>query len=88
MSTSKPINEDQIYISPQQAAKLAGVALRTVRKWFEQKYNPLPSAKVGRRRLIKRHIFEQWIDSQSSLPNESQDIKSIVDNIFAEMKNN
>lgn len=86
-TASKPISEDQLYLSPRQAAELAGVALRTVWVWVRRKYNPLPASKVGGRRLIKKYILESWIDQQVPQPAiEGHDLKNLVDNIFAELK--
>ena len=86
MPKPSPIKELQMYLSPRQAAELAGVSLRTLWVWITRAYNPLPASKIRHRRLIKRTVLEQWIDSQTPAQEEI-DMKAVVERVFSEIKN-
>lgn len=60
----------------------ACVSERTVRGWIHRSENPLPAVRVGTKILIRKSVFDQWLESHRL---ESADLSSIVDGIVSEL---
>jgi excisionase family DNA binding protein len=58
----------------------ACVSERTLRKWVHRSINPLPSARVGTKILVRRSTFDHWLENHSV---KSVDVGCIVDELVA-----
>jgi len=54
----------------------ACVSERTLREWIHRATNPLPAARVGTKILIKRSVFDCWLERHQLRP---IDVGCIVD---------
>lgn len=64
--------------------RYACVSERTVREWLHRAVRPLPAARVGTKILIKRSVFDAWLESHP-LQTRVIDIGGTVDEIMAEL---
>lgn len=64
----------------------ACVSERTIREWLHRGPRPLPAVRVGTKILIRRSIFDAWLESHPLTPTESLDVDSTVDEIITGLK--
>jgi excisionase family DNA binding protein len=60
--------------------RYACVSDRTLREWIHRSINPLPAAQVGTKILVRRSIFDQWLENHRL---RSVDLGCIVDEMVA-----
>jgi len=53
---------DKPYLELEEIANLLGVTVDTVRDYRKLKNNPLPMYRVGRKYLVKKEDFEEWME--------------------------
>lgn len=58
----------------------ACVSERTLREWIHRATNPLPAARVGSKILVRRKVFDAWLESHELKP---VDVGCIVDELVA-----
>jgi excisionase family DNA binding protein len=58
----------------------ACVSERTLREWIHRQVNPLPAVRVGTKILIRRSMFNQWLEAHQV---KAVDVGCIVDEIAA-----
>lgn len=58
------------------------VSDRTVRGWIHRSENPLPAVRVGMKILVRRSVFDQWLESHRL---ERVDVGCIVDGIISDL---
>lgn len=57
----------------------ACVSERTLRQWVHRSDNPLPAARVGAKILVRKTVFDGWLESHQV---KAVDIGSIVDDLI------
>jgi excisionase family DNA binding protein len=60
----------------------ACISERTLREWIHRPVNPLPAARVGTKMLVRRSVFDRWLEAHQV---RSVDIGGIVDEMFADV---
>lgn len=60
--------------------RYACVSERTLREWVHRSLNPLPAAQVGTKILVRRSVFDQWLENHRL---QSVDVGCIVDEMVA-----
>jgi excisionase family DNA binding protein len=60
--------------------RYACVSERTLREWVHRSINPLPAARVGTKILVRRSIFDHWLENHRLQP---VDVGCIVDELVA-----
>jgi excisionase family DNA binding protein len=60
----------------------ACVSERTVREWLHRLKNPLPAVQVGNKILIRRSVFDQWLEAHPFRPVVSIDIDLVVNDVL------
>ena len=58
----------------------ASVSERTLRVWIHRSNNPLPAARVGTKILVRRSVFDGWMESHRV---KTVDIGGIVEDLVA-----
>ena len=62
----------------------ASVSERTLRTWIHKPVNPLPAARVGKKILIRKSAFDNWMeDHQVRDQVKDVDIGCIVDELMS-----
>ena len=56
-------NTDKLALNLTEAAKLAGVSYPTILQWVNK--NGFPAFRSGKRWIIPRNSFMEWLDSQA-----------------------
>jgi len=56
----------------------ACVSERTLREWIHRPVNPLPASRVGTKILVRRTVFDRWLESHRIEP---VDVSDVVDEI-------
>ena len=60
--------------------KYACVSERTLRTWIHRSVNPLPAVRVGTKILIRRSVFDHWLEAHQV---RTVDVECIVNEIIA-----
>ena len=63
----------------------ACVSERTIREWIHRPINPLPAVRVGGKILVRRSVFDQWLEGHQL---KSVDIGCIVEELVAGVTRN
>ena len=58
----------------------ACVSERTLRDWIHRLHNPLPAVRVGTKILVRRSVFDSWLESYQV---KNVDVGCIVDELIA-----
>jgi excisionase family DNA binding protein len=61
----------------------ACVSERTLRTWIHRPVNPLPAARVGAKILVRRSLFDGWLEAHRV---KHVDVGCIVDELVAGVK--
>lgn len=64
----------------------ACVSERTIREWLHRGPKPLPAVRVGTKILIRRSVFDAWLESHPLKPADSLDLDSTVNEIIDGLK--
>jgi excisionase family DNA binding protein len=60
--------------------RYACVSERTIRDWIHRPVNPLPAARVGTKILVRRSVFDRWLEGHQV---KHVDVGCIVDELIA-----
>lgn len=58
----------------------ACVSERTLREWIHRSENPLPAVQVGSKILVRRSVFDRWLEGHQV---KRVDVGCIVDEMIA-----
>lgn len=58
----------------------ACVSERTLREWVHRSVDPLPAARVGSKILVRRSVFDRWLEAHEV---KHIDVGCIVDEMIA-----
>jgi excisionase family DNA binding protein len=58
----------------------ACVSERTIRDWIHRPLNPLPAARVGIKILVRRSVFDRWLEAHQI---KQLDVGCIVNDLVA-----
>jgi hypothetical protein len=61
----------------------ACVSERTLREWIHRAVDPLPAVRVGCKILVRRGVFDRWLDAHQI---KHIDLGCIVDELVASVK--
>jgi hypothetical protein len=61
----------------------ACVSERTLRDWIHRAVDPLPAARVGNKILVRRSVFDLWLEAHQV---KHVDVGCIVDELVAGVK--
>ena len=64
----------------------ACVSERTVREWIHRPKNPLPAVQVGKKLLIRRSVFDRWLEAHPFRPIVAIDIDRAVDEVLRDLR--
>lgn len=65
----------------------ASVSERTLRDWIHRLVNPLPAVRVGTKILVRKSVFDAWLESHPLTPADSVDIDAIADEVLSGLVN-
>jgi hypothetical protein len=63
--------------------RYACVSERTLREWIHRPVEPLPAAQVGAKILVRRSVFDQWLEKHKV---RGVDVSGIVDEIVGDLR--
>jgi hypothetical protein len=66
--------------------RYACVSERTVRDWIHLARNPLPAVQVDKKILIRRSIFDRWLEAHPYRPAVSIDVGRFVDDVLKDLR--
>jgi len=61
----------------------AAVSERTLRLWIHAAVNPLPAVRVGRKVLVRRAVFDSWLERHVVRAAGSFDLDATVNEVLA-----
>jgi excisionase family DNA binding protein len=64
-----------------QLTTYASVSERTLRGWIHALLNPLPAVRVGGKVLVRRSVFDAWLESHALQPTGT--VEATVEEILA-----
>ncbi len=54
------------------------ISERTLRKWLHRAVDPLPAQRIGTKILVRRSVFDRWVEAHPLTPANSIDVDAIV----------
>lgn len=80
MSTRQQSGElTQEWLDLKALQRYACISERTLREWIHRADNPLPASQVGTKILVRRTVFDRWLESHEV---KSIDINGIVNDVM------
>lgn len=73
----------QEWFDLQGLTRYAAVSERTLRAWIHSPVDPLPAAQVGKKFLVRRRDFDEWLERRLFRPRSAVDVSAMVDEIVA-----
>lgn len=67
--------------------KYAAVSERTLRGWIHRPVDPLPAVRVATKILVRRSVFDQWLEAHRLTPAASIDVVETANQILADLEN-
>jgi excisionase family DNA binding protein len=64
--------------------KYAAVSERTIREWIHRSNNPLPAVQVGKKLLVRRSAFDEWLTAHKV--ERSQSVDLIVNDVMKRIR--
>jgi excisionase family DNA binding protein len=64
----------------------ACVSERTIREWIHRTKNPLPAVQVDKKILIRRSVFDRWLEAHPYQPVISIDVGRVADEIVNSLR--
>lgn len=71
------------WLDLRQLKRYAAVSERTLRTWIHQPIDPLPASRVGGKILVRRSVFDHWLEGHKLEP---IDLGCIVDELIEGVK--
>lgn len=71
------------WLSLRQLTAYAGACERTLRTWIHAPVDPLPAVRVGKKILVRRSAFDDWLERRRLRPTSGLDLGVMVDQIVA-----
>jgi excisionase family DNA binding protein len=65
--------------------RYAAVSERTIREWVHRGDNPLPAVRVGTKILVRRCIFDVWLEKHPLVPADSINVNDTVNQILEDL---
>jgi excisionase family DNA binding protein len=85
-STDNPLREPpQEWLDLQGLTQYATVCERTLRAWIHSPVNPLPAVRVGKKFLIRRRDFDEWLEGHRFESPNSLAFDAMVDEIVGDV---
>ena len=78
----KAANTSAEWMDLKALTQYACVSERTLREWIHRGENPLPAVRVGTKILVRRSVFDQWLESHRL---ETIDVGCIVNGIVSDL---
>ena len=78
-----PRQPRQEWLDLQGLTQYAAVSERTLRTWIHSPVNPLPAVQVGKKFLVRRRDFDEWLERRQVRPRSAVDVSAMVDEIVA-----
>ena len=60
----------------------ACVSERTVREWIHRPQDPLPAVQVGKKLLLRRSVFDRWLEAHPFRAAVSIDVGRVVEEVL------
>lgn len=70
------------WLSLRDLTEYAAVSKRTLRTWLHRAENPLPAVQVDGKILIRRVVFDAWLDRHRLQTKRSLDVGAIVNDLL------
>ena len=66
------------WLSLRGLGEYAQVSERTLRSWIHSLVDPLPAVRIGGKILIRRRVFDAWLERRKIEPLATDDVDAIV----------
>ena len=73
------------WLDLQELTRYAAVSERTLRGWIHLPVDPLPAVQVGKKLLVRRREFDEWLERHRFRPPSVLDVSAMVDEIVADV---
>ena len=70
------------WLGLRQLSRRAPYGERTIRSWIHSPVDPLPAVKVKGKILVRKSVFDDWLERHAIKPLESIDVDGIVQEVL------
>lgn len=75
-----PDNQISEWLDLKALTRYACISERTLRSWIHRAKDPLPSVRVGAKILVRRSVFDSWLETHKL---QTVDVGCIVDEMVS-----
>ena len=75
----------QEWLDLQALTRYAAVSERTLRTWIHSPVDPLPACQRGKKLLVRRRVFDEWLERSPVKSTNSLDLNAMVDEIVGDV---
>jgi hypothetical protein len=73
---------DREWLSLHELTEYASVSVRTLRQWLNRTTDALPGVRVDGKILVRRTLFDAWLESHRIKPDAEVDLEGIVSSVL------
>lgn len=74
------------WMSLRELTEYAAVSERTLRLWMHRQTNPLPAVQVDGKILVRRSVFDAWLERHRIRAEQIVDVNAIVGDLLGKFK--
>jgi excisionase family DNA binding protein len=86
MSIPTKPDDNKEWLDLKAITRYACVSERTVREWIHRPRNPLPAVQVAKKILIRRSLFDRWLEAHPFQSAVSINIDATVQEVLFALK--
>lgn len=77
---------DREWLGIRELTKYASVSDRTLRAWMHRQENPLPAVQVEGKILVRRSVFDAWLERYRIRGKQTVDVNAIVGDLMGKLR--
>jgi Helix-turn-helix domain len=74
------------WLSLRELTEYAAVSERTLRVWMHRQTNPLPAVQIEGKILVRRSVFDAWLERHRIRTEQTVDVNAIVGDLLGKLR--
>jgi hypothetical protein len=74
------------WLSLRELTEYAAISERTLRLWMHRERNPLPAVQVEGKILVRRSVFDAWLERHRIRATQAVDVDAIVGDLLGKLR--
>lgn len=78
ITVGRLVDPQDRYLTLADLSRYSTLSARTIRRYLDDPTNPIPSHKIGGRRVVLKSEFDQWVRDQEGKPAKNDALEARV----------